>query len=95
MFIHNVEEVKQRWGHSGKSLNPLILMACTLLSIVYKFVAEVTNHSPALQEYKIHNLSLTSDSRQELQLKPKSIPSIRVDPRFSHQFCLPANYSIL
>jgi len=98
VLIHSVEEVKQGWVHSGESLDPLILIAYTLLSIAYKsykFVAEVTKHSPAFLEYKIHNLSLTSDSRQDLQLNSKSIPSIRVDTRFSHQFRLPAHYTIL
>jgi hypothetical protein len=61
----------------------------------FKFVAEVTQHTHALLEYKIHNLSLTSDSRQDLQLDPRSIPSIHVEPRHSHQFRLHAHYTIL
>ena len=95
MFIHNIEEVKQRWGRSSKSPSLLILIAYALLSTAYKFVAGVTKHSPAFLEYKIHNLSLTSDSRQDLQLNPKSIPSIHVNTRFSHKFCLPVHYTIL
>jgi len=97
VFIHNVEEAKGNWGYSSKSPNPLILIAYTLLSTgyKYKFVARVTKHSPAFLEYKIHNLSLTSDSRQDLQLNPKSIPSIHINTRFSHQFCLPAHHTIL
>jgi len=99
VFIHSVEEVKQAWMHSGESPDPFILIAYTLLSIAYnksyKFFAGVTKHSPAFLEYKIHNLSLTSDSRQDLQLNSKSIPSIHVDTRFSHQFRLPAHYTIL
>ena len=97
MFIHNIEEVKEKWGHSSESPNPLILTTYTLLSIgyKYKFVARVTNHSPAFLEYKIHNLSLTSDSRQDLQLNPKSIPSIHINTRFSYQFHLLAHYTIL
>ena len=97
MFIHSVEGVKG-WGHTCESPNPLILIAYTLLLTAYKsykLVARVTKHSPAFLEYKIHNLSLTSDSRQDLQLNPKSIPSIRVDTRFSYQFRLPAHYTIL
>lgn len=68
---------------------------CILLSTALKFVAKVTHHTDALLEYKVHNLSLTSDSRQELQLRPHSIPSLHVEPRHSYQFHLPAHYIIL
>ena len=62
---------------------------------MFKLVAEVTEYTHAQIEYKIHNLSLTSDSRQDLQLDPNSIPSILIQPRHSHQFCLHANHTIL
>ena len=62
---------------------------------MFKFVAEVTQHSHALLEYKVHNLSLTSDSKQDLQLDPHSIPSIHIEPRHSHHFRLPAHHTIL
>ena len=95
MFIHNVEEVKWGWDiHSG-SPDPFILITCSLFSTGYKLVAEVIECSPALLEYKIHNLSLTSDSRQDLQLDPQSIPSIHVETRLSYQFRLPAHHTIL
>jgi len=61
----------------------------------FKFVAEVTEHTQALLEYKIHNLSLTSDGQQNLQLNPRSIPSVHIQPRHSYQFRLHANHTIL
>lgn len=96
VLIHGVEEVKQRWSYSnGKSPGSFVLITYTLLPTAFKFTAEVTQHTPAFLEYKVHNLSLTSDSRQALQLDPHSIPSIRVQPRHSYQFRLHANWTIL
>jgi hypothetical protein len=97
VLIHSVEEVKPRWGYGSSSKSPdsLILITRALLSTAFKLVAKVTQHTDALLEYKIHNLSLTSDSRQDLQLDPCSIPSVHVEPRHSYQFCLHAHYTIL
>lgn len=95
VFIHSVEEVKRGYYHYGRPLIFLILITYTLLSTAYKFVAQVTKYSPASLEYKIHNLSLKSESRQNLQLDPQFIPSIRVETRLSYQFRLPAHYTIL
>ena len=94
VFIYNVEEVAHRFGHSSKPSNSLIFIAYALFPTGYKFVAEITKHSPALLKHKVHNLSLTSDSRQDLQLDPKSIPSIHVETRFSYPFSLPVNHTI-
>jgi len=96
VLIHSVEEVKRyAYSQSGRSLDSLILTIYALLSTAFKFVAEVTRHTDALLEYRVHNLFLTSDSRQDLQLDPHSIPSLRLEQRYSYQFCLPANYTIL
>ena len=65
------------------------------LSTEFKLVAEVTTHSDALLEYKVHNLSLSSDSRQDLQLDPQFIPSVYIEPRHSYQFRLPTHHTIL
>jgi len=100
IFIHSIEEVKQTytWGPSRSSRCPyfLILLTYALLSpIAFKLVAEVTRHTDALLEYKVHSLSLTSDSRQDLQLDPHSIPSIHIEPRHSYRFHLPGHHTIL
>ena len=96
MFIQNVEEVKQGWwGFSSKYPGPFIPTICTLLLPEYRLVAEVTQYSPALLEYKIHNLSLTFDSRQNSQLNPQFIPSVQVETRHSYWFQLHAHYTIL
>ena len=73
----------------------LTLTPHPLLLTAFEFVAEVTRQTHALLEYKVHNLSLTSDSQQDLQLDPYSIPSIHVKPRHSYRFCLYSHYTIL
>ena len=96
VFIHCIEEVKSGYYPSFHSKSPgfLISIHCSLL-LEFKLVAEVTHYSSALHEYKVHNLSLSSDSRQDLQLDPKSIPSVHVEPRHSYQFRLSAHHTIL
>ena len=99
VFIRHLEEVKQNYSYNplppSELLDFLIFHAYASFLVEFKLVAEVTRYSSALLEYKVHNLSLSSDSRQDLQLNPKSIPSIHVEPRHSYQFRLPANYIIL
>jgi hypothetical protein len=97
MFIHHVEEVKQGYYFQSSSKSPDVLIFSEFTSILveYKLVAEVTCYSSALLEYKIHNLSLSSESRHDLQLKPKTIPSILVEPRHSYQFRLPVQFIVL
>ena len=96
MFIRSVEEGKQRWAYSySKPPGPLIHIIHALLSTAFKLIAELTRYTHAVLEYKIHNMSLTSDSRQDLQLDSRSIPSVHVEPRHSYQFRLHANYHIL
>ena len=95
LFVWNVEEVGPAWGQLSKSPNSLTLITFILPSTEYKLAAEITKYSPALLEYRVHNLSLTSDSRQDLQLDPRSIPSLHIETRFSYKFCLPAQHTIL
>ena len=94
MLIHSVEEARYG-GPASKFSDPFTIVVCVLSLTGFKLVAEVTVHINALLEYRVHNLSLTSDSRQNLQLDPHSIPSVNVAPRLSYQFCLPVHYSIM
>ena len=95
MLVHSIEEVNYKYHPSSKPLASSVLVHVSHSQQAFKFAAEVTQYTHALLEYKVHNLSLMSDSRQDLQLDPRSIPSILVEPRHSYQFRLAAHYIIL
>ena len=95
VLICGVEEVKSGWGRSGGPKYSPTCITYALLSAVFRLIAEVIRHTCALFEHKIHNLSLSSDSRQDLQLDPQTIPTVHIEPRYSYKFCLPAHYIIL
>ena len=94
ILIHSIEKVPFSW-HTGKSPDSSCLAICILPMVGFKVIAETTQHTDASLQYTIHNLSLTSESSQNLQLDPQSTPCVHIEPRLSYKFCLPAHYSIL
>ena len=94
MLINHIE-VTGGGFPSSQFLKILTFNAYSLFLVEFKLVAELAHHSSVLLEYKIQNLSLTSNSRQDLELDPKFIPSVQIDLRDSYKFCLPVHYTFL